>query len=432
MTYIESEGLFAVVDDSQKKKLLLFDQTGAYKGTRPIQYLSPDYVPSHFEGMAYIPPSSSTFPDHLIMVVSDSAPFRLEVVRRDGVVVSEIYRSDWPSTLTDPFVGDVAYLAPNRLLITTYDSSIWTLDFSGNVLSGPLPFPSANGFEGIVQMKDGRIVAVGYPQNLFFFDRNLTRLPASDRADVIGLNLLNPSGVAWNSDTDQFLITSGFFPTTAITAVPTSLDTANPVVDAPEYRFKQQLTYLAAEHLIAVVSAGSPRAIVLFNTNGTFNSEIALSPGALGFDPGSPLGITYIPTTDEFLIGFNGNPVDPISAQQAEKRRLRVFSRAGAFVREIDLTPTGTESVAALTYFEDAGGGGGRLMILGSAGRILITDLDGHSLKSNGRLFGEFNGRAKLDMVTRAAIAAITTGPLAGSFAMVDRRGGEIVIFRLD
>jgi hypothetical protein len=35
-------------------------------------------------------------------------------------------------------------------------------------------------------------------------------------------------------------------------------------------------------------------------------------------------------------------------------------------------------------------------------------------------------------LITRNDIAAITSGPLAGAFAVVDSNGGEIVIFRLD
>jgi hypothetical protein len=425
MTYIESEGLFAVVDDSQLKTLSLFDQKGAYKGTRPIQYLG-DYVPTHFEGMAYVPSSASTFPDHLIVVVHDDLSQRLEVITRDGVVVSEIYRSDWPESLTDTYIGDVAYLAPNRLLVTTYNSDIWTLDFSGNILSTPLSLPSAYGFEGIVQMSDSRIVATGHPQTLIFFDKNLTRQPESDRNDIIGLNLVDPKGVAWNSATNQLLIAHGFHPA-AISAVPTSLDSAAQVVDLAPHGFNsgQRLTYLPIEDLIAVLS---PRAILLFKADGTVSGQIDLSAAALGVDLGNSISLTYIPATSEFVVGFNG--VGSTLARQVERRTLRVLSRSGTLVRAIDLTSTGTGSVTALAYFEDSGSG--RLLILGSAGRTFITDLNGDSRSSSGVLFGEFNSRAKFDIVTRFDIAAITTGPQAGAFAMVDYRSGEIVIFRLN
>lgn len=45
---------------------------------------------------------------------------------------------------------------------------------------------------------------------------------------------------------------------------------------------------------------------------------------------------------------------------------------------------------------------------------------------------GEFNSRVKLGLINSAEIAAITSGPLAGAFAVLDANGGEIDILRLD
>jgi hypothetical protein len=337
----------------------------------------------------------------------------------------------------------VAFLAPNKLLVTFYTNAIWTIDFNGNVLAGPQEVVGANGFEGIVQMKDTRIAAVNFPQSLIFFDQNLNRVTESDRNDVIGLNLNTPRGVAWNSDTSQLLITHGAAPeslSSAISAVPISLNAASQVVDlaATGFNAAQRLTYLPAEHLIAAVNGNNPRAIVLFNSNGTVNSQIDLSPTALGMNLGNPVSITFIPTTNEFVVGFGG--VLPASNQQAERRRLRVISRTtGAIVRTIDLTATGTGGVAGVAamggvggvaYYQDSGGSD-RLLILGPACRAFITDLNGDSRNANGVLFGEFNIRVKLGLLSRSDITAITTGPQAGAFAIVDG-AGEIAIFRLD
>jgi hypothetical protein len=193
------------------------------------------------------------------------------------------------------------------------------------------------------------------------------------------------------------------------------------------------MTYLASEHLTAVsnVNPRPNRAILLFNPDGTFNSQISLSPTTLGQNLGRPLAITYIPGTNEFVVAFDGNGT-PTPVQQAERRRLRVFSRTGTLVRTIDLTATGTAGVAGLSYFDDPNGGGGRLIILGSVGRVFVTDLNGNARNPNGTLIQEFNIRVKLGLVQRNDITAITTGPLAGAFAVVDRSGGEVIIFRLD
>ena len=65
-------------------------------------------------------------------------------------------------------------------------------------------------------------------------------------------------------------------------------------------------------------------------------------------------------------------------------------------------------------------------------GRMIVTDLDGNSRRLDGTLFGEFNSRVKFGLITRNDIAAITSGPDAGAFAITDSSGGEIVIFRMN
>jgi hypothetical protein len=436
IAYVASEDLFVLNQNVHTNKLYFFDQTGAYKGRRDIQYLNPAYLPGHLEGLAYIPASSPFFPDHLVMVVLDDlagGPQRIEIMRRDGVVEAELYRPDWPANFTaDAGIAGVSFLAPNRLLVTTYDNNIWTMDFGGNIISGPVTVPGGSGFEGIIQMSDSNIAVIRYPQELLFLDKGLNRSPESDRNDLIGLNLNQPSGIAWNPDTNQFLIKHVSEDFTGlggrVASVPTSLDSATPVVSVISLNFLRRLKYLNDEHLIATLQNGGPggRAILLYNTDGTFNSQVSLAPVSLGFNPGAPVSFTYLPTTHEFVVNFNG--VGPSPA--LERRSLRVLSRTGTLVRTIDLTSTGTTGVAGLDFFNSPTGD--RFIILGSAGRVFITDLNGDPRDSNGALFGEFNSRVKLGLINRADITAITTGPLAGAFAVTDGQDGEVVIFRLD
>lgn len=439
LTFIESEGLFALNNAPYPDQLFLFDQACAYKGTRKIQYLNSAYRPQHLEGLAYIPTSSTRFPDHLLMVVLDDlagGPTRIEVIRRDGVVVSEIFRADWPAEFQGLGLGDVTFLAPDRLLVTVFGANnVWTMDFDGNILSTPAMPAGADAIgEGVVQSSDGSVVVSNAPQNLLFFDHNLNHQPASDRHDVLGLNLNVPRGIAWNSDTNQFLIThdTDFVASTpGIAAVPATLDSATQLVNLSP-AFIRQAIYLPAEQLSAVLrwAPGNQRAILLFNSDGTPNSEISLTTAALGQNLGQPISLTYLPTTNEFVVGFGGVPGP---GQAAERRSLRVISRAGALVRTIDLTSTGLAGATAIEYFDDPGGGGGRLLILGGVvGRALVTDLNGNSRDANGNLFREWNLRVKLGLITKSDIAAITTGPFAGAFAVVDPSGSEVVIFRLD
>jgi hypothetical protein len=213
-----------------------------------------------------------------------------------------------------------------------------------------------------------------------------------------------------------------------IASVPTSLDSASPVVNVISSNSLRRLTYLSDEHLIAILQFGGPggRAILLYNNDGTFNSQVSLSPASLGFNPGTPLSFTYLPTTHEFVVNFNG--VSPSPA--LERRSLRVISRLGTLVRTIDLTSTGTADVVGLDFFSSPGGD--RFIILASSGRVFVTDLNGASRDANGALFGEFNSRVKLGLINPVDISAITTGPLAGAFGIVTNQGGEVVIFRLD
>lgn len=436
LAFVESENLFVVNNDPHPNKLYFFDQDCKPKGTRTIQYLNANYRPGHIEGLAYIPNSAPVFADHLIMVVWDDlnlSAMRLEVMGRDGVVVAEITRPDWPSAFFEGGLGDVTFLAPNRLLVSLFHpDGFWIMDFNGNIVSGPVQENEDGTGEGLIQLTDGRVVASGYPQNLLFFDKNLVRQQQNDRHDIIGLNLNIPNGIAWDSDTNRLLVshdTQLSISGAGVASISTSLDNPTPVIDLAAFSLTRQTVYLPGDNLIAVLLPGGPltRAILLFNLNGTLNSQISLGPASLGQNFGQPFTLAYLPATDEFAVGFNGQPGPD---QILERRRLRVISRTGSLVRTIDFSATGTTNIGGVEYFEDSGAG--RLLILGGIGRVFVTDLDGNSRNADGFLFREFNNRVKLGLLTRSDIAAITSGPLAGAFAIVDGSGGEIVIFRLD
>ena len=436
LTFVESEGLFVLNNAPHPDRLFLFDQNCVSKGTRRIQYLNSNYRPEHLEGMAYIPQSSSLFPDHLLMVAWDSfslTTVRLIILRRDGVQVGEISRPDWPAPFLEGGIGDVVFLGPNRLLVSLYhQDNLWTMDFNGNILSGPLVNDGAGFGEGVVKIGDGRLVATSYPQDLLLFDKDLNRQPQNDRHDVIGLGLNLPHGIAWDSDANRFLLLHDTVVTQGpmgIAGLDTTLASATPVVDLTGFPFTRSTVYIPQDDIVGTLrqAPGNQRAILLFNLNGTLNSQISLTPASLGQNLGQPVGLAYLPTSDEFVVSFNGAPGN----EGFERQRLRVFSRAGALVRTIDISATGTAGVGAIEYFQDPDSGEGRLMLL-SGSRVIVTDLNGSSRDPNGFLLREFNSRVKFGLITRSDIAAITTGPLAGAFAITDGSGGEVVTFRLD
>jgi hypothetical protein len=326
------------------------------------------------------------------------------------------------------------YLGPNRLLLSAYHPDrLWIADFSGNIVSGPLQTGGAEGLgEGIVRLNDGRVVATNFPQSLLVFDKNLNRQPQDDRHDLIGANLNVPNGIAWDSDANRFIVTHDNNSTNGrLSGLSETLTTGTALVDLGPFPFARQTIYLPQDDLIGILRFGGPngRAIMLFNTNGTLNSQIDIGLSGLGQNLGQPLALGYLPGTDEFIVAFSG-AVGP--GQALERLKLRVISRAGALVRTIDLAGTGTAGVNGVEYFEDPQGGGGRLLLIAAVGRMIVTDLDGNSRRPNGTVYGEFNVRVKLGLITRNDVAAITSGPLAGSFAIVDASGGEVVIFRLN
>ncbi len=250
---------------------------------------------------------------------------------------------------------------------------------------------------------------------------------------MIGSNLNVPNGMAWDSNNNRLLVTHDISlnPTAGVSALSTALTTATPVVSLSAFGLTRQTAYVAQDDVVAVLRFGgaNDRAVLLFNTNGTLNSQISLSPASLGQNFGQPLLIAYLPATDEFVVGFTGAPGPD---QFFERTRLRVISRAGTLVRTIDLAATGAGGVNGVEYFEDPQGGGGRLLLIAAFGRMIVTDLNGNSRRPDGGLFREFNSRVKLGLITRNDLAAITSGPLAGAFAIVDSNGGEVVIFRLN
>src|SRR5207237_4107889 len=119
----------------------------------------------------------------------DDFPFvlgRIQVIRRDGQVAAEI---QIPDDIALNGVFGVAGLAAGRLLVTDGGNSIWTLDFDGNVVGGPVSTVLLVA-EGIVQLPDGRVVT-GEGTHLRFYDATLSRLPQDDQDASTRLSLVN-------------------------------------------------------------------------------------------------------------------------------------------------------------------------------------------------------------------------------------------------
>jgi uncharacterized protein YjiK len=412
ITYIESSGLFALVDGVQQTKLFLSDDHGKPRGTRTIQYLN-NFLPDFLEGLAYIPKGAKLFPNHILMsaVIFNPQASRIEVLRKDGKVEAEILPA---APLGSSYITGVGYLAPDRILVTT-GNTIWEIDFAGNILAGPVTLYGVTDIEGIAQLSGGNIVAADYAAGtIFFFDRNLNRLQGKDRDYKIGVGVSVPAGVAWNTDTYEHLVAHANPPLEIVT-IPSSLDDATQVVDLARYGFdgRQHLTYLPDEHLIAATNHNSPQAIALFDNGGNLFQEIDVS------GIGSPSAIAYIPTTKQFAVTFQQNPV-----------QLSILDRSGNLVRTIDLSTLGISRVDGLTFFDPADQSGGKfLMVVNDATQlfrqfVMIIDF-------NGNLHRKFDIRKTFGLLGAGDVSTISNGSQKGAFGLVNGEDSEIVIFRL-
>ena len=421
IAYIASERLFAIADVGQLDALLVVDHRGTPHPPRPIQYLD-GLVPDLVDGLAYLPSTSARFPDHLLMVTQRlTEDFillnRIQVIRLDGQVVAEI-----PVLHSSTVAIGVAFLPPDRLLVTNDLNEIWILDFDGNPVAPPVATELLPA-EGIVGLADGRIVT-GEGAQLRFYDAELNRRPQDDQDGGTRIGLLFPMSVAWNSDTHEHLVvafdesfgnTGNSFLSLQVAAVPLSLDASRPVVDLSGGPFRSpKATYMPDENLIAVglrKSGSPPPQIAFYDNNGALLELIDASAiGGLGFLS----RITYIPTTREFAV-----------VELTQRSKLKMLTRTGALAREIDLASIGINSIFALAYFNPLHPSGGQFLIFAESDRAVITDFGGN-------LMSEFNFRDELELQTVMGASAITTGPLAGAFAAVESTDSSpLVVFQL-
>ena len=427
IAYIESEGLYVFNDPNQRSTLLLADGAGRPHDTRAIKYLG-GFTPQHVEGLAYVPPSSRLFPDHLVMVALTLSPnleSRLEVLQRDGQVVKEIHPG---GQLGGSFITGVCFKAPNQLLVSTDDDNvIHTLDFDGNVIP-PVPIrpnpqiPSGlplHGIEGLVQVtadvprdSGGFVAAAGYDDGiLVLIPPDLDPQPRQFCNYRVGIGLSQPTGLAWDSTTNQHIILSSLrgHPASGrfIATVAPTLTSGRPLTNVGTGKLR--LAYLPDEKLIAAPSR-TPPAILLYDDQGKLVEEVDI-PSTLG----TPFALAYLPTTREFVLRVLQQPAT-----------LLFLSRKGANVtRTLDLKPAGVRAVMGLAFFNPQHPTGGQFLVLDVLNHAVITDLNGTKL-------GEFDARKELNVVRSVAVSAITTGPDAGAFAVTDPDNSEIVVFRID
>lgn len=422
ITFAEIRNLFVFSDTTQPTKLFLTDTTGRPRSELNIQYLG-GVAPQFVEGLAYIPVrGSNLIRDRLVLVATflnadSELESRLEIINFSGQVEREIIPQNDLSTI---FLTGVSYKAPGGLLVSSDDDQIiYELDFSGNLLASydgtaQTP-PSLHGIEGIAQTPAGKVAAAGGLDGIID-NVGLNTDPSPQLAfDYrIGPGLSRPSGIAWNSDFNEFLLLASnreqagdpFISRLASSFVTTEIFT-------PVDGLTRKITYLPDEQLTAATHTSNPRGILLFDRKGNPAGQISTSQF------GIPQVISYIPTTREFVLVFR-DTLDP-----TKRSKLFVLTRTGELSRIIDLAPLGVTRITAAAYFNPSHPTGGQFLVVdGDTNTAFVTDFMGTPLDN-------FSVREKLGILSPSAVTAITTTRDAGALAITDTDSSQVVIFRL-
>lgn len=402
-TWIDSEKLFAFIEPSNRGFMILADEKGRPMGTRAITFPA-GFFPSASEGLTWLP-KGTPFPDHLALVVfDDDLHPRIEIMTTNGTVVHEILLGP---PLDGLIIGSVDVLDADHLVLMVIPNLLYVVDYTGAVVSGPTRVFEATNVECVVRTKDGIAVADYFSGRIFALDRNLQRRPQDDLHHDVGVKI-HPTGIAWSSDTYRYIVMSDTADIDVLSNVgftlPVSLDDPVPILHPSAHNLVRSShpTYLPDEHKIAIAHRRLPTAILVYAPNGRLLEQIDVS--AVG-GTAQLNSVVYVPSTQEFYLRFGETTP-----------RFRVVSRTGTFVRDVDLSGTGTSGFGPMTVAGDD------IVVRTNAG-LMRLDL-------NGSVIATYD-MAPLRMPQFRGITAITNGPDAGKFAACDSTGAEVVVFTL-
>lgn len=280
--------------------------------------------------------------------------------------------------------------------------------------------------EGLVQLGDGRVGVTHSPSGVLMFTEALVPLPSDDKSLELGLGFALLNGLAWDADTNQFLVNAvhedaaGEFGGLRMFAVPPSLDSFTLVADfvADGVFAPGRLTYLPAPDSLAGVanntSSLSRRGIHLYSGS-TRVERVVPSTGEI------PTAIEYIPTTAQFA-----------AIVRSDRTKVKLFTRTGAFVGQFDPRPNGVGFLFSLAYFQDPRGNERLLVMMRTSPPGTKLELSAVVTDLAGTFVSQFSIGDELHLFFPNEVTAVTTGPYAGALAIVDINTNEIVVFRLN
>ena len=397
---VSAENIFVFNDPTQPTHLFVVDSKGNPLPLRTVTYPTAD-IPNGTEGLYYLPPDSPHFPDRILMVAMypDQAT-RIEVMRRDGFVESEIVLA---SPLGDSYLVTVAPKGNDRLMISD-GVQIWEVDFDGNILAGPIVSEAG---EGLIELPSARLAMVKHDNGLLkFTDESYNSIPADTRSYKIGFGLSSLRGMSWNTDTNSIAAVAGS-DVAGVYNLATTLDSASPIftVDPNSYT-PTAVAYLPAEHKFAV-NDRNVRVLNIFDGNGSLLETIQL--------PKRANGLAYIAATNQFAVKYAGDP-----------RTIHILNRDGSPARDIDLSALPIVTGGLLTYFNPSHPSGGEFIVNDvSSSTLFVVDF-------NGSLISSFNHHDKLGVLRPGGLTAISSGADAGKFAIAETDSSEAVIFSMN
>ena len=397
IVYVPTEKTYLVVSPATLFQFFVFDEKGAFLGTRAITYLG-GFTPAHIEAGTYLG-KDTPYPDHIAFLAYGpvSTPF-LEVAKRDGTVVAHIAL---PPVFLDNTFG-MAASAGSFVYVLSAINEIYKVDFTGQIVGGPVKVHEGYASEGITTIGDRIYIRDYFSGKFVALDTNLQRQPADDVRHDFGLDIGQLFAVTWNSDASRFLILSPNADQNLQQVgwdIVVSLDEKRPRLypRAHGYLRARGLSWMPDEGKIATAHPQPQRRILIYSPEGELLEQIDVTP------IGRPNQVAWAPSTQEFFVRVIEMPA-----------HIRVLSRTGTFVRDIDLSTLGP-AVGAFTEV------GGELLVF-VGGLLYRTDLNGVPITSYD--YSSWN-------ILPASIAAISTGPLAGKFAVAAARNTELLVVSL-
>jgi hypothetical protein len=346
IAYLSSENAFAFGDQGSPDEIVVTNTAGHVVDVRPVQYL-PGTPPVLGTETLLGLDAGAPFPNTIARVVflADGSA-SIEIMTPAAVVLHEIPIVGLPPE--ESYVTGLAFVSPDRFLVSTASPNIWPLALDGTVTGGPVAVSEASDVEGIVALPNGSIYANDYTAGvLFAFDANLVRKPSMDRHFEIGLGLSRGIDAVWDPLTGGLIVH-------ALDRDHAAFDTA---LVSGDLKSRQMLFQLDLTPGLAMLGDGSlatcqffgPAAILRHSRSGVLLDTLSLTT-IPGLPPVRCMSIAYLSSIDAYALRLRG---------AARAQTVYLVSRAGVFLRSF----TVPEPIVTLATSPDSNGD--RLLVWG-------------------------------------------------------------------